>query len=284
MRHLLLLLPLALLLGCPPAGGDDDDSNEEPTPAPRPGPGYSLGDCPTLEAGDHGFDTALAERRVRIDLPDEPEGAPVVFVWHWLGGSPDEIMEYIEFEDLVDEGAIVIAPYSSGLQFEWAFLAPPEDNVDLQVFEDLLTCAQSTWNVDMDRIYATGMSAGGLMTSYLLLHEAQWLAAAAPLSGGANASSYVTPARLLPVLLTWGGVDDFAVGFDFNAANIEFSELLQDDFTWVGECVHDDGHVPPDGAKDYIWEFFEDHPFDLEEEPYADGLPDSFPDFCALPE
>ena len=58
MRHLALLLPLALLFGCPTAGGDDDDT-EEPTPS-RPGPDYSLGDCPTLEEGTHGFDTALA--------------------------------------------------------------------------------------------------------------------------------------------------------------------------------------------------------------------------------
>ena len=282
--RLLALSVIALLLGCPPvANDDDDDSTEEPTPS-RPGPEYSLGECPTLEEGEHNFATALADRRVRIDLPDDPVGAPVVFVWHWLGGTADQIMEYIEFEDLpADEGAIVIAPHSSGSQFEWAFLSPPEDNLDLQLFEDLLGCAQQTWGVDMDRIYSTGMSAGGLWTSYLLLHEANWLAAAAPLSGGANAASYVQPVRRLPVLLTWGGEDDFAVGYDFNAANITLSGLLQDDDHWVGECIHDDGHVPPDGAKDYVWQFFADHPMTIEDEPYADDVPSSFPSFCAVP-
>jgi len=282
MRHLALLLPLALLFGCPTAGGDDDDT-EEPTPS-RPGPDYSLGDCPTLEEGTHGFDTALAERRVRIDLPDDPTGAPVVFVWHWMGGTADQIMDYIEFDELPgDEGAIVIAPLTSGSQFEWAFLSEPEDNLDLQLFEDLLACAWRTWDVDLDRVYTTGMSAGGLWTSYLMLHEAQWLAASAPLSGGANEASYVQPARRLPVLMTWGGPTDFAVGFDFNQASITLSGLLQDDGHFVAECVHDGGHVPPDGAKDYVWEFFEDHPMGVDSSPYADGLPDSFPTFCALP-
>lgn len=282
MRHLLFLLPLALLFGCP-TSADDDDATEEPTPA-RPGPDYSLGDCPTLDAGTHAFATALGERRVRIDLPEDPVGAPVVFVWHWLGGTADQSMSAMEFDQLpAEQGAIVIAPFSSGLQFEWAFLSPPEDNVDLQFFEDLLSCAWSTWDVDLDRVYTTGMSAGGLWTSYLLLHEAQWLAAAAPLSGGANSAQYVQPARRLPVLLTWGGPTDFAVGYDFNQANITLSGLLQDDEHWIGECVHDGGHVPPDGAKDYVWRFFEDHPQGIDPDPYADALPDSFPDFCALP-
>ena len=173
--------------------------------------------------------------------------------------------------------------WKEALQFEWAFLSEPEDNVDLMFFEDLLSCAWNTWDVDLDRVYTTGMSAGGLWTSYLLLHEAPWLAAAAPLSGGANTAQYVQPARRLPVLLTWGGPSDFAVGYDFNQANITFSELLRGDDHWVGECEHDGGHVPPNGAKDYVWQFFEDHPLGVDPEPYADAMPSSFPSYCSVP-
>jgi poly(3-hydroxybutyrate) depolymerase len=281
------LLPLALLLcACPTTGGGaDDDDTEAPTPAPRPGPEYSGGTCPTLVEGmNEGFSSAGLDRSFILLLPDEPAGAPVVFTWHWLGGEADQILEYAEFDALPDEGAIVISPVSSGSQFEWAFLSDPEDNIDLQFFEDMLSCVHAQYTVDMDRIFATGMSAGGLWTSYLTIHGSAWLASTAPMSGGASEDVWVPPVRALPVMLTWGGPTDYAVGFDFHTANQTFSELLQGRGSFVTECEHNGGHTIPNGARDTIWRWFEDHPMNAEDEAYEDGLPGSFPGYCSIPE
>ncbi len=212
-------------------------------------------------------------------------GAPVLFVWHWLGGTADQIVTYLDFDELAqDEDVIVIAPFSSGSAFEWSFLIEPDENPDYRLFEDLLSCAWQQWGVDLDRVWSTGMSAGGLWTSYLTMHGADWLAATAPLSGGVLGENYERPSRPLPVLLTWGGPSDSAVGFDFHLANTVFSEELRMDASFVAECEHDEGHVPPPDAADLVWRFLSAHPMDLEEEPWADGVPDDLPDFCALPE
>ncbi len=279
------LIAFALLLtGCPTEGSDDDDATEEATPPP--GPAYSGGTCPTFEDGlNEGFMSAGIEREFKLLLPDEPHLAPVVFVWHWLNGSADDILEYMEFDQLPeDEGVIVIAPESRpDEQFDWAFLGEASDNPDLQLFEDLLSCVHEQYWVDMDRVYSTGMSAGGLWTSFLTLHESQWLAATAPFSGGATADTYLIPSRRIPVMLTWGGPTDFAVGFNFDQASRYLSEELQGDGSFVVECEHNGGHVPTDTAKDDAWRFFEDHPMGVDPEPWEDGLPDSLPAFCRIP-
>lgn len=280
-----LWLSSLLLLGCPSGEpvGDDDDDTEAPRQDP---PAYSNGTCPELEDGfNDGFPSGDDERAFLIELPDEPEGAPVVFAWHWLQGSAGGIMDQLDFASLAGEGAIVVAPVASGnSSFEWEFLSSATGNPDLQFFEDMLSCIDAQWTVDLDRVYSTGMSAGGLFTSYLTVHESQWLAATAPLSGGVTEDQYVVPARKLPVLLTWGGPTDFAVGFDFHTANETFSELLRDDGHFVAECMHDDGHFPPPDSPALTWRWFEAHPKGVDPEPYADGLPDAYPDFCSLPE
>ncbi len=281
----LLLLTLAgFLSACPSIGADDDDT-EGATPASRPGPEYSGGTCPTLEDGlNEDFASAELERSFKLLLPDQPSGAPVLFAWHWLGGNADAIVGALDLEDRVEnEGVIVVSPVSSGSAFEWEFLSDPEDNIDLQFFEDMLSCIHEQFTVDMDRIFATGMSAGGLWTSYLTIHESEWLAATAPLSGGASEDVWIPPVRAMPVLLTWGGPTDFAVGLNFHAANQTFSQLLRDRGSFVAECEHTGGHAIPNEASDYLWRWFEDHPMDTDAEPY-EALPESYPAFCSSPD
>ncbi|MCP4869189.1 MAG: hypothetical protein GY898_10780 [Proteobacteria bacterium] len=192
-RFPILFALASVLVACPPI---EEPAQDEPTPEPRrPGPEYSGGDCPTLEEDwNMGFETGGFERQFRLDLPDEPDGKPVLFVWHWLGGYPDEIVEWVAFDDLVDdEDVIVIAPESRHLQVEWNLQSPPETNEDYAMFEDLLACLDQQFEVDLDRVYSTGMSAGGLMSTYMTAYGTEWLAATAPMSGGTSEAAYVTP-------------------------------------------------------------------------------------------
>jgi poly(3-hydroxybutyrate) depolymerase len=259
------------------AGPDDDDAGGSPAPE------YSRGDCPQLGDGNNSFATGSTSYDVIVELPADPEGAPVLFVWHWLGGTASQILEWVGFSSLADEGAIVIAPESSGSAYEWSSFGPGAGNADLLLFEDLLACAADQWNVDMDRIYSTGMSAGGLWTSYMTMWESEWLAATAPLSGGVNSAVYRQPDEPIPVLLTWGGAGDVYGTFSFDVANREFSADLLADGHFVAHCIHNEGHNPPTGSAGMVWRFFQDHPKGVSPDPWADGVPSGMPSYCGLP-
>jgi len=95
--------------------------------------------CPVLSSGRNALTSAGLEREAVLVLPDNPEGAPVVFAWHWLGGTADQILNWMEMEKLAAEGAIVVAPDSTRMLTEWDYLAAPDQSIDALLFDDLLT-------------------------------------------------------------------------------------------------------------------------------------------------
>ena len=237
------------------------DSAPPTTAAPAPQP-YSGGECPAFEHGRNTFTSAGKEREFLMKLPDDPYGAPVWFNWHWLGGDAAGGMQYQDLNDVKNAGWIVVAPeaLSNQAATEWAFMDSMDPTKDLTLFDDLISCLDAQFDIDNDRVYTTGMSAGGLWSTFLAMHRSEYLAAAAPLSGGTGQfMSYSTPERDLPVLLTWGGEDDLYSGLSFHDASLEFREDLQADGHWVGACVHDNGHNLPQGGTAYTLQFFTDH-------------------------
>jgi poly(3-hydroxybutyrate) depolymerase len=147
----------------------------------------------------------------------------------------------------------------------------------------MLSCLWQQYDVDLDRVGATGMSAGGLWTSYLTLHRAEWLSATAPLSGGTFPGGYETPASPIPVLLTWGGPRDTYSTLSFDDTTRDMLDRLRADGHFVVACEHDRGHTLPPGGIGYAYQFLMDHPRGVSPEPYAAGLPAGFPAWCAQP-
>jgi dienelactone hydrolase len=296
MRFIVASLFLA---ACSSSDGPDtstDNSSEPPVTTPtdsgeaedtgvveRLPPVYSQGSCPTLTDGME-FSHEFGTHDVRIVLPPTPEGAPVLFAWHWLGGSARDIIRSMALDDLAEqEGVIIIAPNSAGSPYEWELTTPPERNPDLALFRDLLACLHEQFAVDLNRVWTTGMSAGGLWTTYLTMHESQWLAASAPLSGGTFPGTYVTPDDLVPVMVTWGGPTDwYGRSVNFEETSLDFSENLQSDGHFVVDCVHDRGHTLPPGATELVWTFISAHAKDIPS-PWAAGLPPEMPEWCQIP-
>jgi len=268
-------------------GGDGGDGGHDSEPEAEPWPEvvYSGGDCPALVEGtNEDFLSGGELRRFELVLPDDPMGAGVAFSWHWLGGSGSQTLDWLIFDDqALAAGNIVVAPESCCSPYEWLFSESPEGNLDLILFDDIRACLYDQYSVDLDRIWAYGMSAGGLWTSYLTVHRADALASTAPLSGGGDSWSYTTPARDIPVLLTWGGPTDTYGTYSFDAASQYLSEQLQADGHFVIECVHDRGHDIPGEADDYLWPFLEAHPRGVDPLPFEQGLPGYFPGWCAIP-
>lgn len=289
MRSLAMVMTLAACAGTDDgAGTKSDDTGDTAAPVDtRPKPVYSGAEsCPEfVEDENEGFLSSGEEREFRMVLPEDPQGAPVLFAWHWLGGNSRQIINYMGMDDVAAQGAIVIAPDSNGNTFEWDFTGSPDGNVDLVFFDDMLGCLYEQYEVDLDRIYATGMSAGGLWTTYLTMHRSEWLAATAPFSGGTGVfTDYSTPVDDIPVLLTWGGVDDLYSGLSFDDATKEFTTSLLADGHFVVGCDHGGGHTLPDDPMGYGWEFLSAHPKGVDPEPYVQGLPGDFPEMCFIAE
>lgn len=283
-----LLLTLACTGTDTGTTGETDSGTEAYVAPPPEFPVYSgEGDCPTFEEGiNSGFDSAGQQRKFHLFLPDEPAGAPLIFNFHPLGWEAEDWVDYMDLEQWAkDSGAIVVVPSSCCSLLEWMFLNPVEDNEDLAFFDDSIGCLWNQFEYDHNRIYSTGMSAGGLFTTYLTLHRAEWLAATAPFSGGTEGFfNYATPADTIPVLVTWGGPTDSWNGYDFNVANQSFSQSLQDDGHFVAECMHTGGHTMSPSWFDWAFTWMDAHPKGVDPSPLAGGLTDDFPSWCEIPE
>jgi hypothetical protein len=247
-----------------------------------PPPVYS-GTCPAMTEGRHDNFASLGEQRsFEVRLPPDPIGAPVVFAWHALNASPQDAMNWPGLDQIYsNEGFIIIAPYSC-CATEWVIGGNPAQNPDLALFDDVLACLVDEYSVDVDRIYTTGFSAGGLYASYMLQVRSGHLAAAAPFSGGLL-GSYVQPDFDIPVMFTWGGPGDLYGSFSFETATLNLSNAMQSDGLFVAHCVGNWGHSQPNDGGALAWRFFQDHPRGVAPEPYQGGLPGAFPNYCTIP-
>ncbi len=243
-----------LLVGC---NGVDDEAvgPDEDAPASK---SCEADDC--VHEGNYTFDDGDFSRRLLVYMPEDVEGAPVLFAWHSLNGSPERLLSFMAVERAVDDGFVVVVPESRGLPAsEWDVSATGPNNVDMALFDALLDSLLDVQQVDEDRIYATGFSGGGLFTSLLTIHRADRLAATAPFSGGAPGTSYQTPAAPIPVMLSWGGTLDSFGGFSFHSATQTFSDALVGDGHTVLMCDHGLGHWVPNDAASRTRAFFAEH-------------------------
>jgi len=273
-----LLTMMACGAGSDSTADDDDAQVDDQVPAENP---YGEGkNCPAFETGTVKIKAGGTKRTLEVELPDNPEGAPVVFAWHWIYSNANETLDYLGVRKLADAGYIVVAPESSGLPYEWDTIDKTDDNVDLALVDAVLPCLFDEFQIDSNAVYATGHSAGGLFTTFLTMHRADVFAATAPFSGGAFTWDYETPSRPIPALMTWGGVSDEYYGFSFHTATLEFLENMDNDGSYTVACEHTAGHLPPPDALDMMEIFFADHRLDAPSPWMDDGIPSGLPAYC----
>jgi len=251
-------------------------------------PIYSAGTCPELSAGNQGFTSGSSQRTVHVTLPDEPQGAPVVFLFHGLGDQAQNIAYFLGAAQAASgQGAIVVALQGGVNQFGWDFGSPSPMPGDLVFFDDVLSCLDVQFEIDTSRIYASGFSAGALWTSYLILNRSQYLAAAVTFSGGTGSVTglgYKAPEYPTPAVISWGGTADVYGGFlNFESTSKALSDGLQADGHFVVECNHGLGHTVPMDAVNWLYPFLFSHSFGVSESPYAGGLDGTFPAYCQIP-
>jgi poly(3-hydroxybutyrate) depolymerase len=282
------MLAFALLACAPPDASDPpagDDVSPDPLGGTAPLAEPSAGACPDLsDDGNLTFTSDGEERKVKLIYPSTgAAGAPVLFVWHPLGSNARQMVNWMDLDDWAEEnGFVVVAPDSldSNL-FEWDFWN--DGTHDVTMYDDLRTCLYREEGVDLARVSSTGMSAGGLWTTWLGIHRGDTLATIAPFSGGIEDGivDYETPAGDFPAMLSYGGDTDEwdggGITIDFATDTLAFADALKADGHNVVLCDHGLGHTIPVEAPDMMTTWLAGRKYG-DTSASADGLPD----WCAV--
>jgi polyhydroxybutyrate depolymerase len=172
-----------------------------------------------LGPGDHtrSFKMGGTDRSYLVHVPpqyDPQKPTPVVLVLHGAGTNGSITVWFTGMSKKADEaGFIAVYPNGTGLaglMLTWnaggvrgKTDGKPDDVAFLgKVLDDLATVA----NVDSKRVYATGMSNGGMMCYRLAAELSDRIAAIAPVAGTMAIDKYA-PKRPVPVMHFHGTAD-----------------------------------------------------------------------------
>lgn len=177
-----------------------------------------------LVAGDHirsiQFDTR--DRRYLIHIPkqyDSTKATPVVLVFHGGGSNPEGMVRLTGMNSKSDEaGFLVVYPYGTGpfrdrlLSFnggECCAYAMQNQVDDVGFTRAILDDLTRIANVDTDRVFATGLSNGAIMSHYLASELSDRIAAIAAV-GGPLMIEFPRNNRPVSVMQIHGTKDSFA--------------------------------------------------------------------------
>ncbi len=219
-------LVLAACSGSSDAGGSGSSSGPEATtsttaPVVTGAPAGERADGPAVPSKGCGLglqEPATKEKQFLDDsdrwflitTPDDLDAdtpLPLVLDIHGLAEGADvhslmtELPEYGQ-----DQGFLVVSPHGTGSPVRWEVDPDIEANADLQYMEALLDQLEAEQCIDLSRVYATGLSMGGMMSSILGCTMADRITAIAPVSGLLHPAS-CDPSRPVPVL-SFHGTDD----------------------------------------------------------------------------
>jgi len=177
---------------------------------------------------------------------------PVVFVFHGGTGDAESAIRMSGFNEVADQnGLIVVYPNGTGLLSDNKLLtwnggaccgyAQEKNADDVGFVRAIVKDLQSVMPINAKRIYATGMSNGGILSHRLGCEAADLFAAIAPVSGTLNFSP-CNPSQPISVIEFHGTADQhipYDGGFgpkslvNMNFASVRYSIEF---WTSVNEC------------------------------------------------
>lgn len=138
----------------------------------------------------------------------------VVFAFHGFGGQNFLTMENTNFNQIADiNNFIVVYPQGTlyGISPHWNVGGFTSGSTvdDVAFIDHLITTLSSTYNINPDRVYATGMSNGGFLSFLLACQLSPKIAAVASVTGSMTTETFqnCTPTREVPILQIHGTSD-----------------------------------------------------------------------------
>lgn len=205
LSSVVVLLTCLLLAGC---------VDEAPYPEQ---PGYTWEDWLNRERLVD-WDTMVVDGRTRtfiVHLPPHHESSdsllPLVIGLHGTGGSALQFSQHYNFSKLADDAGF-IAVYPNGVRSDGRIgirtwnagnccdFAVRENIDDVRFIQELIAELTERYRVNPKRVYATGMSNGGMMAYRLAAEIPEQIAAIAPVSGTMVFDPPADQSRPVPVL------------------------------------------------------------------------------------
>jgi predicted esterase len=298
-------------------GGDDADPPDtgpptgyglchtappEGAPMPPPLPAYSGGACPALAPGHNTITSSNAQREFLLVVPTDlqaSERLPVVFLWHWLGGSAQAFLNNGDVQNAVNElrFAAVIPEHKGDLATRWPYTVVDSNarfEEEYRFFDDMLACVAEAYPIEASCIGSAGVSAGALFTGQLGSGRGQLLSSIMSLSGGTGGviRNWGGSPNKMPAFVLWGGPNDTCGPVNFQETSLNLEAALSAQGHLVLECLHNCGHASPPFDQPPtttefapLWKFFLDHPYwlDTGTSPWQlEGMPDGMPPWCSI--
>lgn len=184
---------------------------------------FALAATSGLEPGTHhrGLEVDDYDRPYYVHVPKSYDGSkayPVVLAFHGGGANAESMQRFCGLNEKAEEaGFLAVYPSGTGLlrrvrtfnAGNCCGYAMRKDVDDVKYVRELLEDLAKAAKIDPKRIYATGMSNGGMISYRLASELSDRIAAIAPV-GGPMGTKTCHPKRPVPVMHFHGTDDAFA--------------------------------------------------------------------------
>ena len=166
------------------------------------------------------------------ELYDGSTAVPLVLNFHGYGSNAAQQMFYGDFRDIADtEGFLLVHPEGTtfiGNQF-WNVGFPGLSSTidDVGFTEALIDELATLYTIDLDRVYATGMSNGGFMSFLLACQLSEKIAAVASVTGSMTQDTFDDCNAQLPTpVLQIHGTEDDVVLYNENNLSLPIPDVI----------------------------------------------------------
>jgi hypothetical protein len=271
--------PIEIIGMLPGSTGDASPGGTAPT---LPNPKET---CPQM-AGLNGTDVTFLSNAVTNWSGPSGSIGPMAFYWHATYTNSDEAVSGLGpgTSEVVSSGGVIASfNKTNGTGINTGNLTWYTG--DFNTADEVLACANQQGLIDVRHIHSAGYSPGSCQTA-AMVYSRPYLASVLCYSGGAMTLSALPDPTNHPAIIGAHGAE----GRDFFGIDIaENTILLENDLKSKGSFVIDcdDGGdhqgitTRMAGAAAPGWQFFKDHPYKINPEPYK-SVPSSFPAYCKL--
>lgn len=182
------------------------------------------------------FDTPTGKRSAYVHVPkgyDASKPAPLIFSFHGGKGSKAGAKSFVpNWKSQFDKEALLVFPNGQTDPQEEAWRSREYDDLgDVDLTLQIIDTLSDKYAIDRERVYATGFSNGGIMTSMLACHVPERFAGFAVFSQTMHkhtAEGCKTTKKAKPLLYLIGTADKHWGGRDFSMSGMESLTFWRD--------------------------------------------------------
>ena len=164
---------------------------------------------------ESGFTFEGLNRTYRLYVPsgyNSQQAVPLLLNLHGYGSNNIEQEQYGDFRPIADTAVFLVVHPNGTLDFNntmhWNTFGTSNVN-DVGFLSALIDTLAQHYNIDLSRVYSTGMSNGGFMSYSLSCALSQKIAAIASVTGTMTTANFMTclPSRPIPMMHIHGTAD-----------------------------------------------------------------------------